>query len=285
MDGLDPPGVAVRPVKLTSGDIQRAMAKKWAAPEYALMWEVALATGAVSNNRYADAVLMSLWPSRGLELHGVEIKVSRSDWRREAADPSKAEAIAAYCDRWWVHTPPGVVADLAELPPAWGLREYDGRAWRTVREAAQTDAKPMDRTFLASLLRRADGAERARINEEARRITSDREAALQAARDDIEKRVEAEVERRTKRLSDVEKSVREFEEATGLSLSHGRYGGPTGKELGALVKAVEAAGIGKTYGGVSHLSDQMRRAADRIDEAVASLNLSIGQHPMEAKGG
>ena len=45
-----------------------------------------------------DAVIMSLWPSRGLELHGVEIKVSRADWKREAADPAKAEAIAAYCD-------------------------------------------------------------------------------------------------------------------------------------------------------------------------------------------
>ena len=86
--------------KFTAVKLREAMSKRWAPPEYAVMWEVGRATGAVTNQRYADAVIMGLWPSRGLELHGVEIKVSRSDWRREAADPMKAEAIAAYCDRW-----------------------------------------------------------------------------------------------------------------------------------------------------------------------------------------
>jgi hypothetical protein len=59
---------------LTAIRIREAIAKRWAAPEYAVMWEVGRATGVVSNQRYADAVIMSLWPSRGLELHGVEIK-------------------------------------------------------------------------------------------------------------------------------------------------------------------------------------------------------------------
>ncbi|MFN4169979.1 MAG: hypothetical protein ACK4HD_16840, partial [Pannonibacter phragmitetus] len=134
--------------KLTSADIRAAMSKRWTQPEYALMWEVGSSTGA-GPSRYADAVIMSLWPSRGLELHGVEIKVSRSDWKREAADPKKAEAIARYCDRWYVHTPPGIVDDLSGLPPAWGLREFDGKTWRTVREAAKNEPEPVTRPFLA----------------------------------------------------------------------------------------------------------------------------------------
>ncbi len=88
------------PKMLRAADIRAGMATRWAAPEYAIMWEVADATGA-RHSRLADAVMMSLWPSRGLELHGVEIKVSRADWRREALTPQKAEKIAAYCDRWW----------------------------------------------------------------------------------------------------------------------------------------------------------------------------------------
>ncbi len=145
----------VKPIRLTAGDIRIAMSKRWKDPEYAIMWEVGEGTGAISG-RYADALIMSLWPSRGLELHGVEIKISRSDWKREAADPTKAEAIARYCDRWWIHTPPGIVDDLSALPPAWGLREFDGKAWKTIREADKTDAEPITRRFLVAMLRRAD---------------------------------------------------------------------------------------------------------------------------------
>ena len=36
-----------------------------------------------SRRRYADAVAMNLWPSKGLALHGFEIKVSRSDFLTE----------------------------------------------------------------------------------------------------------------------------------------------------------------------------------------------------------
>lgn len=67
--------------RLKASDIRGGMAKRWRSPEWAIMWEVGEGTGAASG-RYADAVMMSLWPSRGLELHGVEIKVSKSDWKR-----------------------------------------------------------------------------------------------------------------------------------------------------------------------------------------------------------
>jgi len=40
--------------------------------------------------RTADYVAMDLWPSKGLALHGHEIKVSRSDWLRELKEPEKA---------------------------------------------------------------------------------------------------------------------------------------------------------------------------------------------------
>ena len=78
----------INPHGLKASDIRAAMSKRWAAPEWAIMWEVAEGTGA-RGGRYADAVMMSLWPSRGLELHGVEIKISRADWKREAFDPQR----------------------------------------------------------------------------------------------------------------------------------------------------------------------------------------------------
>lgn len=168
--------------KITAAAIRAAISKRWAPPEYAVMFEVGNTTG-FGTNRHADAVIMSLWPSRGLELHGVEIKVSRSDWKREAADPAKAEEIAQYCDRWWVIAAPGVIDDLSDVPPAWGVREFDGRTWRTLKEAEKTEARPVSRGFLGAMLRRADKTMREDIKQAAMTAAEDAEA-------EIDKRVE-----------------------------------------------------------------------------------------------
>lgn len=251
--------------KLTARKVREAMSKRWAAPEYAVMWEVGRATGAVSNQRYADAVIMSLWPSRGLELHGVEIKVSRADWKREAADPAKAEAIAAYCDRWWVHTGPGVIQDTSELPPMWGAREFDGRAWRTIKEAEKTEAKVCDRVFLASLLRRADGESRWQIDQQAREIS---EAAVKAAK----VRIEGEIARGLKDAEAARQKIVDFEEASGLSFRNFLLG--DAKAIGAMVKAVNAVGLDKTYGGVNAILNTMRALVGRLEDAIADSDLT-----------
>lgn len=251
--------------KLTAVQIREAISKRWAAPEYAVMWEVGRATGAVSNQRYADAVIMSLWPSRGLELHGVEIKVSRADWRREAADPTKAEAIAAYCDRWWVYTGPGVIQDTSELPPMWGAREFDGRVWRTIKEAEKTDARVCDRVFLAALLRRADGESRWQIDQQARAIA---DGAVKSAND----RIESEIARRSSDAKAARQQIADFEEASGLSFRDFMLG--DAKAIGAMVKAVSAVGVKKTYGGVNAILNSMRVAVARIEASVENSGLA-----------
>lgn len=243
---------------IKTGDIQAAMAKKWAAPEYAIMWEVGEGTGAMAG-RYADAVIMSLWPSRGLELHGIEIKVTRSDWKREAADPTKAEAIAQYCHRWYIHTPPGVVQDLSELPPAWGLREWDGRCWRTIREATLRTPEPITYQFLAAMLRRADNAM-------ARMVRDASEAAREAARVAIQKeeetyarRVDAAVERRTRSLAAREEELDAFTKAFG-SERETLYNQRNPEAWGRAAKALAQVSAG--YG---PLVERLRKAANEIE--------------------
>jgi hypothetical protein len=65
-----------------SASMEGLLAARYCAPAWAIFYEVANATGA-NGSRYADAVAMSLYPSRGLELHGFEVKKSRWDWVRE----------------------------------------------------------------------------------------------------------------------------------------------------------------------------------------------------------
>lgn len=244
--------------KIKASDIRSAMDKSWRAPEWAIMWEVGEATGAMSG-RYADAVMMSLWPSRGLELHGVEIKVSRSDWKREAADPSKAEAIARFCDRWWVHTSPGVVDDVASMPPAWGLREWDGKRWKVVKDAERTDAAPISRPFLAAMLRRADGAMRAMVKDAMREAEDKLYQEVEKRRERFAKEVDDAVKRRTAALAAGSENFEKFEAAFGVSM-----GGCWNTDFDRIGRAARAlSDIGP--GGYNPLISRLRAAADEIE--------------------
>lgn len=255
--------------RVTAADIRRAMLARWTAQEWAIMWEVTPATGAHARQRYADAVMMSLWPSRGLEIHGVEIKVSRSDWKREARDPTKAEAVGAYCDRWWVHVAPKVIHDLSEVPPAWGVREFDGKAWRTVREAEKTAARALDRGFLASLLRRADGDRRNEIQRAA-------DAMISEQRETINKRIEDGVANRCRPLENQVESLRrqmvEFEEASGLTLK-AFASMSQAREVGRLVKWAMKTGVAARYGGVATFIERGQKLLSDLQSASAELDL------------
>ena len=68
---------------------------------FAFMEQVGNATG-WECNRHADAIVVSLWKSRGLEIMGFETKVSRSDWLKELKQPEKADEISKYCHRWYL---------------------------------------------------------------------------------------------------------------------------------------------------------------------------------------
>lgn len=127
-----------------------------------LLPQVRDATGAGAG-RTCDGLAMNAWPSRGLEVHGFELKTYRGDWLRELKKPAKAESVFQYCDRWWVVVPapsPRSVVLRAELPPSWGLIEVDehGRAVGAV-QAPKLKPKPLDRAFLASVMRRLAAVE------------------------------------------------------------------------------------------------------------------------------
>jgi len=255
--------------RITASDIRAAMLKKWCEPEWAVMWEVSNGTGARGGIRYADAIMMSLWPSRGLELHGVEIKVTKHDWRKEAADPTKAETIAAYCDRWWVHTPPGIV-DLTELPPAWGLREWTGKQWNTVKDAERTDAKPMDRTFLAALLRRNDeGMKRhARDMLEAERAVIERQ---------FNNRVELRIKQATREHESLTCAVNTFAAQTGLDIRQSAWGAWGFDSTAPLINALKGRDIDWTIQAVKSMSTQLKQLTDRIEPAIEAMEALKGK--------
>lgn len=133
--------------------------------------------------RTCDYVALDLWPSKGLALHGHEIKVSRGDWLRELKEPEKSAEFMGHVDYWWLVCPAGVL-QAGELPRGWGhIAIEEGRHGLTSRIATQAPrlhpverdysrfatgrpiARDVSRSFMAAFLRAA--TRQARENERA----------------------------------------------------------------------------------------------------------------------
>jgi hypothetical protein len=242
---------------LTSSNIRRMLERKYCQPEWALFHEVADATGV--GRRRADAVAVNLWASRGLTIHGFEIKVSRSDWIRELRAPDKAEAVMRNCDHWWVVAPSGVVL-AGELPPTWGHYLVDGRGVVCSVKAPKLPNDHIEgvRPFLASLIRRAgqmDDAERQRlVREETVKI---RESAKAEA--------EREADRRSAEYRRLKEQVDAFEKVSGIRITE--YVG--GTELGRAVALVQRIGSDHTYRTVTGLHNSIKDMAETLGKALA----------------
>lgn len=89
-------------------------------------------------NRRADAVYMGFTQSRGWSIDVIEVKVSTADYRKELADPTKAEAWWPYSTRFWIASPSPLITPPSELPPGWGLMcpKKRGRLFQTHVEPA-----------------------------------------------------------------------------------------------------------------------------------------------------
>ena len=139
---------------MTADEVLEILAKEYPSPEMAFIEEFRGGTG-WSNESRADAIAMHLWPSKGLELVGYEVKVSRSDWLRELKQPNKAQPIKCFCDRWYLIVPDSEIVKEGELPFDWGLRIVENGVVKTIVEAPQLYPRQVDRPFVASLMRRA----------------------------------------------------------------------------------------------------------------------------------
>lgn len=241
---------------MNSGDIRSALRARFAAPEWAIFFEVGDGTGAVQR-RWADAVAMNLWPSRGLSLQGFEIKVTRSDWRAELKNPAKAESVGQYCDYWWIVAPAGVVPH-DELPETWGLYEVNPAGKITQAVAAEKrQSQPFGRPFLAALLRRAGQVD----DEDIRKAVMAESAKI---RDQFKKGYERDLESSTRHYRDVQARLTEIKTLTGIDLLHWT---PT-DEIAAAIKFVISVGAFDSYCGVDRIRNSLRHALDTLDKAV-----------------
>lgn len=217
--------------------LRAALRHKFPAKEYAVLEEVRNSTGFTRRERYADALVMGLWPSRGLTLLGIEIKQSRPDWMAELKQPEKADAIARYCDQWALLVSDPKIVQPGELPPNWGLLAPNKAEWseggklKWLKEPTALSPVPIDRTFLAALCRAVARDESAELD---RRLGSRLETARKEAQQALQAGHRQEVDRLEKRLNVLTTNVRTFEEATGLRVGEGWHNRNLGDQLRQL---------------------------------------------------
>lgn len=240
-------------------EIKAALAEKYKAPEYALIFEVGNGTGG-NKSRSADAVAMSLWPSRGLHLIGFEIKASRADWLNELKNPEKADAVGKYCDYWYLVVGDKKIVQDGELPLGWGLIAPRGDGLVVVKEASKIECLPVNRNFLAGLMRRNAEQDRAAIDEEIRRAVKKQVAEL------VEQQVKNKtvvLKRENEKLNSI---VGKFFEVSGVQLYDFNVA-----EIADAIKLIRSHGMLEILKMVSHIRETMESFVRRASDAENDL--------------
>lgn len=248
--------------------IYAALRERYCAPEHALFFEVANGTGS-NIRRYADALAMNLFPSRGLTLSGFEVKVSRHDWQRELKSPHKVEeGVFKYCDHWWIVAPAGIV-EKTDLPPTWGLLELqEKRGLRQVVAAPRLKPIEMSRHFIAAILRRASVADESLVRQAVRKASESREA-------DFERRVDERVKQRTRMLEDKLRAIEGIERRLGMSLTDWQ----AHEGYGRILKAIDATGISRQWTGLRHLAQLLAGMAGTLNAHIAEFDAIAPEVP------
>jgi hypothetical protein len=231
--------------------------------------EVRNATGYKANSA-VDALALSLWPSRGIELHGHEIKVSRSDWLRELKDVTKSQPIQRYCDRWWLVIGDPAIVQPGELPPTWGLMAVKGGRLVAVKEAPKLEREEWSPTFVAAFFRGfMKDIDHGWVRKD---VHAKLEQQLRDLEPEIEARVQERLAQERRRTEDgdgdrLRRSLETFERVVGKPLD--AYNGERLGELVNLARVIQSAGTGRT---LTYAIDQAERVVGSLRAAQQAMD-------------
>jgi len=238
-----------------------------------LFYEVAQRTG-FNNTGYADAMAISLWPSRGIQLLGFEVKRSRSDLLKELRDEQKAEKFIKYCHQWWLVLSDAKFADGVEVPPNWGILAPRNQVLYQIRPAAKLEPATWTPDFIASLMRRfhesyvkKDMAEmRAAVEERAKALS---QVSIQKVGQSDLNAAKREAERYKDEVDLLKRRISDFEAKSGIPVNTWQA-----SSIGDLVRA-----LGEPYnrGNLKTQLSNIRDAADRIAKSMTGAIKNLDQ--------
>lgn len=239
--------------------------------EAALVEQVANSTGSGAS-RFLDVLAVGLWPSRGLYLHGIEVKVTRSDLTRELALPEKAEALARFCDRFFIAIPESLRWEDTPIPEGWGVYTVsDKHVVTTARPGAVIEAQQPNRAFIAAVARRL-----VEQHGEAGRTRQLREDAYRQASAECD-------ERYAERLADAQRAVQAVQlELYDLRRALGTFNPTVVRRTITVVRALHGHA-----GALNSLRTQARelmRHADELEGLARSIVPGVDARGEEDEG-
>ncbi len=219
---------------MTTYEMECALAVRYPSPEFAFMLQVRNSTGYQRAIRTCDALALGLWPSRGQELHGFEIKASRSDWMNEKKNPEKAHEIQRFCHRWWLVIGDKEIVKPGELPPNWGLLAPRGSKLQALVDAPTLSPEPITYEFLAGILRNVDERmklmiPRADIQKE---LTNQRLESAKAYEDSMQRADK----RHNSEIAELKASIESFEKHSGIRIDRWNAG-QIGSQFSAFMQS------------------------------------------------
>lgn len=244
-----------------------ALAKHFSEADWWLVYEVGLFNGAQdggdSTYRRADAFAICTWASRSWEIHGIEVKATRSDWLAELREPAKADAAIRICRKWWVCAPPDVVKE-GELPEGWGLLvPSNGGLREQVKAKARDDIPEPPRGWWVRVLRQVGHGKTIR-----KRIDAAYAAGERAGQQGSTWRIESERDRAKQAYESLQGKIAEFQKFSGLDIDTWAVG-----DIGKAVRVVLASDEAMDRA-VNFLSN-VQRATKDLEKALVDAGRVI----------
>lgn len=110
--------------------------KQGRVPKYKVFTEFGVDSPGTRNARRIDALVAETLTTkhpRQIKLHGIEIKVSRSDLEHD----DKMSEYTQYIDYFWIAVPPYLITDAKNLTlPEWGILAVDQEKLEVIRNAS-----------------------------------------------------------------------------------------------------------------------------------------------------
>lgn len=239
-----------------AGRLFKELAYIYPEDSHVILAEVKNQVGYGKRERFADALVVSLWPSRGLELIGCEFKSSRSDLLTELKNPAKAEEIQRFCDRWYLVLGDKELIKEGELPETWGLIAPKRSRLGIIKKAPKLSRQDWPTGFVFSMIRAAS-----------KRFKADKRDYKAALRkeilDEISERDASSGEYWKQRYLKLEDDIREFENASGIHPFEGvRY---KAKALGDFYRYLNSTQWEKVGGELLLVAEKLEFAASRAE--------------------
>lgn len=215
--------------------------------------------------RRLDAVVFDTWPSKGLVLHGLEIKCSKSDLRRELQQPDKAADFTEYLDTFSIVAPKEII-DRDLIPKRWGIYVPDEKGTlRTVRKPLYLhddgrDRAVVDRSIMAAF-------SRALVQRSLSKEAEDRAYSL--GKEHGERAAAHKLEQAEGARDTLQQAVDAFEAASGVKIT--RYSGDVVGEAFAAFQRLRAPAWGRGLPIV-----QVEKALEQMHQIEGDLKTLAG---------